>query len=972
MLKKFYVLGIVALSCSLFGVKQPPQAHIIVHDGAHVEWGRYTSFFETTDIVMMGKASFSLKESPPRPLRLVYPSKLATQHAIATRLEKLEETARRLNDEVKTLQMFPVQAGGANSENVDNIERELHMLTQSVVQQEKKLTSLLEGHFDIPLGQLSHPELAKVGAKLVLIEERFSDLKNEVAFALGNATMQSGEGQGDGLGVFAPFVRRALTKSEGRLRKDMGPMTRSIVLSHTTMIEVDSDVTIEGRGESITFAHTNEPQLVVKEGATLTLQNVTLKNIGSKSFFLEKGARLALGQGVRLELHDDISFVNGTITLSGVETIATICGVGGVRHIRLTSADKRQHSTLDLSYNTLALSNVVMHDAHLITAKKSATRDATLTGALALCSNATAELGGDLRVGVVAYGIDNHLVCLHSGYTLYGPVLFAPFGENDLSFQVMTNGHQRATATLASGALEVSSTTGTARFICVNDQLQLRLDAKDALCVGASGTIDASALEVRKNSIIQIDPSAHYTARTRLSSDQPDSIVMGVRTTPLMRTILHDALYDRYGKPAGEIWHTATSRESVIYYHALRMRNARGLVALMGRDARATDFGVDTSEQLELILIDGGTVEQSSKTVLKKDDVIRVRGKNNKLILTHDFTCYGSIVCEEGAQLTIEVQGGANFRFETMREHACIVNRDASLTFTGGGTMSVSRTLYVDMGDERTKPSRFSIADGMLCCVVSGAKLLFSGCGDVRLEQGARMDIGIAALVAGCMAYEDYLSFAIDTSAVLAVGDCMAHPSDARGRFSCGMGSFMLSCSRNGAIDIADNGALELNARQAQPASGKCRGVSFSTGGRCHVHPHGRVFMNDNLRSGMQQSPIVWEESGGGLYGEGCIGLAGQPFLGKSQVQSNGKQSRVMRGDARALVMQFVNLGKALSNTIYFVNSEGRKTVITSYGVVVTIGDDEDILHDDPGTGIISGKNQQGSFIIKPNGQRIG
>jgi len=953
------------------GFQQPPESYIIVHDGSHIEWGKHVPLFDRTDIVMMGKASFSLEEAPPRPLRITYPSKMILTNVLTARLSQLEENTASLQQKVALLQEFPLGSHGEDmEESVSILSGEVRMLSQTVALQEERLKNLFQGHFDIPLDQLSHPELVKICAKIALLEEKFLSLQEGVSAAVGATTVASVGEDGGGLAALKDFVRSRVKKAS--FHKNEEELAKSIVLPHTACLEVDRDITLCGHGESITFSDTSEPQLRVKRGVTLTLKDITFKGVGSTSILLEAGARIVLHNKVRWELHADLHFSQGSLVVGGTETVAQICGIGGIRHIWLVDAQTRQKCRLDLGCNTLSLSHVVLHDAHMVHAKAHAQRNATLFGALALCSHATIELGGDLSTALVVYGSNNYLTCLQSGYRLNGPLMYAPFGDNQLTMHVMMHNHQKAMLTLGPKAIAVGSEEGTARLMCTNEQLQLRLEADNSLTMGASGTLDTGHLELKKNPILQIDPSARYTARSHIVAHSGDSIVFGSHVGPLMQTVLHKQLYQKYGGTKEHTWHSAAVQDSMVYYHECGMKHAAGTIVLRGRHACAVDFGVDTQERLELILVDGARVEQGSVTTLKKDDVIRVRGKNNKITITQDFVWHGSIVCEDDAELIVEVKGGAHLLLETIREHACVLGNNAHLRFVGGGEIALSRTLYVDMCDTFEKPSLLSFSDDVLCRLTARAQLLVSGCGDVRVERGAHMEIGSGALVGIGQEKGDCLTFTVDTRASVFVGSYMKHSGAARGVLSLSHGMFAFMCLRKGSLKIGRNGAFECNVRRGDPARGVCRSMRFASGGTCELTEHGVMTLSDNRMIGAKQAPMVWQEQGGCLFGKGCIGIAGKGIAGVCQKKKINEEAFVLRGDARALMLSFVNLVKALNNTIYFVNSEGIKTVITSHNVIVTIGDDEEIVHDDPGTGIISGTNPRGSFIIKPNGQRIG
>ncbi|MGD1997443.1 MAG: hypothetical protein PVJ92_00835, partial [Candidatus Dependentiae bacterium] len=81
-------------------------------------------------------------------------------------------------------------------------------------------------------------------------------------------------------------------------------------------------------------------------------------------------------------------------------------------------------------------------------------------------------------------------------------------------------------------------------------------------------------------------------------------------------------------------------------------------------------------------------------------------------------------------------------------------------------------------------------------------------------------------------------------------------------------------------------------------------------------------------------------------------------------------EGHCVSGSARQVVAPLINLTKGLHSSLYFVNSDGEKIVLTAHSVTVPLRDEERITSDDT-TGVIYGTGPQGMFKIKPGGQRL-
>ncbi|MGD1997891.1 MAG: hypothetical protein PVJ92_03180, partial [Candidatus Dependentiae bacterium] len=495
---------------------QPAIEHtIVLRDGATVTCHEPPTWFASTQFSLEGEGTVNVTH-PNAELRpyITYMRKAGSLTSIQERLNELETKLLTFSENMSTsvAGVHPESGGdslAAMQESFNTAFKEIRMVVSQVEQTKELVDGLLHGQLDVPITQITNEQVAQLAANLRILNQRINELSDRVA------PQNSGVNAGPVLQVphneqvvaeFTAFLQEQ-TQSLNAQPGATQMLSQSVVLPVGNALSFSEAATFDGAGQTLTFSRAKHPQLIVTGTGKLTLTNITLRDIGAHTIHLEPGAQLCFGDGVRCEFLEDISLPQGSISLVGEHTVVDWVGCSGVRTINLTP-NGDPGASLMLNKNTLCLHDIHLHGSSRISNTVIAGRTEMMTGAVALCGTATLGVDTELRVGVIARGRDNTLLCSGAGRTFFAPIMFAPYGDNHLTLQVVGQGSEQPVCTFGSESLFLSSAHGSAHLHVGAPSMMWRLQSADAVLLGDNSLLSGSDVFIRDYPLCQVSQTA--------------------------------------------------------------------------------------------------------------------------------------------------------------------------------------------------------------------------------------------------------------------------------------------------------------------------------------------------------------------------------------------------------------------------------------------------------------------------------
>lgn len=815
-----------------------------------------------------------------------------TVTTLSTQLAQVQKTITGMQDSISGLldasSMSNVVA--ALSDSVDLVKGSLAQITTDVTELQSNMTALIDGPFTVPLTPIATSadadtlavqvadHITQMQVKANLLEARIKEMETLVA----NLPLMHVQSDGTGLDALTQFsVANALTRSPFAGVE----LRQTVRYAATEMLDVDRNMHINGNHESLVFSNVPRPQVMVRAGKTLRLENITFKNIHARTIVVEgpqydahgslvvPAGTIECGANVSWELHDDIAFDEGTFVLNNSCKVMHMSGVGGVRTMHM-----RGKARFDVGVGTLALHNVTLCGADNVTSRDvaQAGTDVVLTGAVGLCGNAQLRVAQRLAVSVVVVGSENSVWC-QSGttdLTSFGrTILFAPDGRNELRLTVAHQPNHAAGLFLDADSLLVESAYGSAHlYVETHDMVWHLLDER-AVYVGPRGTIHGHNIHVNGGPL--------NVAHTRT---QP---VLAAGTTVSGSADMHNVLTRAHTMPPHS-YTTAlhTVRKDLIpvlppslgagthdeYSGTTTLKRMKGAVVVDGGTIEAwalepiTEPGVGSAQ---ITLRDGACLVQAQATTLKSIDSITVAGAGNKIVVTDELVWHGPLHCEQGSELTIECRRGGRIVCDNT---SWTFEQGAQIRIEGPGELVCTGVTTMLLDGLSAEPVSLTFAQGLVMQVVSEATLNMHGIGTIAFDEAAECQLAPhARWVCGQAGIDtDALTFTLDRGARIMVGydaSACTQTGILPARWSLGYGSFSLLCSRNAGVTVAAHGIFECNVRSGGLAKGRVDKLSFVTGG--HLHLAGGIFL---MGASRENSDITWHENSGGIYGSGQVG----------------------------------------------------------------------------------------------------
>jgi len=321
---------------------------------------------------------------------------------------------------------------------------------------------------------------------------------------------------------------------------------RSCFLHPDNVINVVGDATINGNGSVIVFSNTGSPQFVVASNTTVTLENITLKQINAETFDLGTCSKIKIGPNVLFELSEDVVLRTGKfeiIETDGSPTVFTIRGMGGMKRLtfiksccgsdmvyrpkRYRDLEENDQCALDLNYHTMVLQNVELAGIKDIKNSEQVIDGSTVIGSISLSGNAIVGIDGTNNLGFVVEGVDNEMRIVKNNVKMGGKLLFGNWSDNILHINAAIPRllPHPPTVRFEDEFLFVQSSVGRSGVIFDDNDFTVRNLGECSFVVGDHSFLGGFGLEILQNPIKQADDDFEQGTTLVLTSDQPSAIV---------------------------------------------------------------------------------------------------------------------------------------------------------------------------------------------------------------------------------------------------------------------------------------------------------------------------------------------------------------------------------------------------------------------------------------------------------------
>jgi hypothetical protein len=920
---------------------------LVVHDNARVTFSRALSLFDQMRVVREGDGSVACTED----------ASCFEQEAPATdllaRLDALEHALASLNTN-NTSNNEQAQLAGT----LHALQEALNALDDRVAElsavQSSSVVVAPEG-FETSLDGVLVPQLLR-------LEEKIASVQKSTQTALQNLPIINATSDTSGMSVLVPFLqpshvanRAAKEEKEKEYKGACTRLPRSVAIAHDVSMMVDRSITINGQGETLSFAKPDASQIVIKKGATLRFTNIFLNTIHADTFVLEEGATLIFGENTRCLFAQDWDVKAGAIVCEGDETVVRWQGVDAATTITLSGS---AHITLNTA--TLALSSLTLKGGDAVSCSVKEKDGVIQHGALGLCGSARVLCRRQLATGCVVSGADNACVFAEQQTFFKGPFLYMPNGVHECALLCSEQSAGRMVMVVEGAAFSVASTGGRAVLSLGQGSVCLQAQGAQApLVIGNGGSVAHGELFLAGAPIFDVTASSPVTQGGILKSDQgwqaklPDAY-------PRVTTALH------LQAPIPAASTPSVSEEVLVRGGFVSMPRMKRVVRI--EQGGVTDWDIDSASHCSLHLQGNAVCEQSGEPfMVKPTDTITARKKNNVISFAHDMSWRGDCVVEDGGELICEVARGATLFFAPKVWRLGV---GAQLHFRGAGRVVFAGSVTCQ-GPDRGASAQLIFESGIAARIKEDMRLTLEGsitllCDDhaqLRLSAGSRLWCGTAESVGAQQ------KIVLDRGGML---QCSSNASGKTARLSCAYASYEVLCMRGGSIRIGDGGMCEWNIRDGAALPGVCREVTCIERGCIELEtPAAQISIGRNTHD----QTCMFELEYGSIGGAGLVAsFAPSKVVGVCQKKSTDSRVHRERVTMRQLAGFLMNCCDILSSALYFVTSEGSYLVQTISGAVVPLAAGEYVVSDNAQSGtVLCKRKQQGGdrlFEILANGSR--
>lgn len=800
-------------------------------------------------------------------------------------------------------------------------------------------------------------------------------------------------------------------------------VTSSFIVPQDSAIAFGATTTVDAGGGTIIFTNPDHAQLILLPGSNVTFQNINIENISFNTISMGVGSSLTFGVSTQLGLNSDITLTTGLIRFDAPGKNVLIRGET-LSAINLEPSPGHVGPLMDLGATTVVLENIEIRGPQYITYNTQIVDGEPVSGTLVLGGNSIIDVSSDLDLNIFVDKFNNYLQILKDNVLLSGSLGFSDTGENMLHIAffgfVPSTGIPRIR--FADDYLYLASTDGQGHLIFDDFIAQVTNEGGNSFVIDAGAVFEGQNLIVNTFPIKLLSNDVLISSMLNLTSDQPNaidssfvraffpslfqhhpsrmnmpgeqSVIDGVCesdvvdlsqnqqdvleaieqyifdeeetrapkagakiTKPASKPVLKPA-----GKPKGKPRiQKATSIPTLVttYVNTVQLSDANGDLLL--NKATITAFGVSEVAALNLTMKDGATLIQGGNPVeFKNGDVLNIVGLGNVIRVVNQFTMNGSLLFDEGAELTIIFEERTSGDMTFVLNSNVLLEPGATLHAQGGGNIQLNDgvTITLRAGTATQGDAQIILDESALLKVDTDATAILDGVGLItcRNNGGVYLDRNCKLFVG--QNTNDDIEFSVISGVIrLEIED----PADNEfARLSFGIAKYDLLILLSGLMYVGNHGICEFNLRDDLYVGGNIDQLNVNLGGVVFIDTDGKMNFAENTRLSLPthpHPPFTFLSESGFFRGTGLVSfitthdvveVAGQ--LGTVSKSLYMHQANIL---ARPLVYQLIQQSGNLSVSTLYLLADGTQVVKTKTDVHITLSPGDEVLSDDPTTGIV-------------------
>jgi hypothetical protein len=785
-------------------------------------------------------------------------------------------------------------------------------------------------------------------------------------------------------------------------------VTSSFFVPQNSTITFGATTTLDAGGGSIIFTNPDHPQLILLPGSNVTFQNVNIQNINFNTISMGIGSSLTFGFSTELELSSDITFTTGLIRFDAPGKTVLIRGET-LSAINLDPAASHSGPLMDLGATTVVLENVEIRGPQYISYSTEIIDGKPVSGTLDLAGNSIIDIDSDIDLNIFVEKFNNYLQFLKDNVQLSGSLGFSDTGENILHMAffgfVPTTGVPRVR--FVDNYLYLASTDGRAQLIFDDFIAQVTNEGGNSFVIDTGAVLEGQNLIVNTFPIKLLSNDVVISSALQLTSDQQNAIdnsfvrsffpslfesheskidsmneqnliagacegdVIELHHDEELKNALDTFIFDEDVIRAPRVLQQnpknkkrierATNIPAVVttYVNTVQLSQANGNLLL--NQATVTEFGVSSAASLNLTMKDGATLIQGGNAVeFKNGDVLNIVGLGNVIRVVNQFTMNGSLLFDQGAELTIIFEERTAGDLSFVLNSNVLLEAGSILRAQGEGIVQLNDgvTITLKAGTATQGDAQCIFNESALLKVDTNATAIIDGVGFLTCRNN-----GGIALDRNCKLFigqntNDNIEFSVISGVIrLEIQD----PADNDfARLSFAVANYELQILLSGLMYIGNHGVCEFNLRNDLYLGGTINLLSINLGGVVFVDTNGALNFAENTRLNIPLHPFppfTFLSESGFFRGSGLVSFVKSnnsvevtAQLGDIPSSLYMHQENVL---ARTLVYQLIQQSSNLKVSTLYLLANGTQIVLTKNGVRITLNNGDEVLNDDPKTGTI-------------------
>lgn len=773
-----------------------------------------------------------------------------------------------------------------------------------------------------------------------------------------------------------------------------------------------TDVTIDASGNAMFFAHGEAPQIIVLPQYTLTLKNIEFGRINENTFNIHPSSKLFIDENVQFEFNQNITFSQGSITLTTNADVFHLRGMGGVKTLNIAAPAPGQPKFFNAGANTLVLQNIELNGLENIAFESKFINGELVKGAVALTGGARININRTTDAVFIVEGIDNVIRILKNDISLDGSLIFGDEIVNELHIDfVLTSGlFTENQVRFGDNFAYIYSEKGKAGLIFDDYLVNVINKGSNSFVMDKGSYLDGNDLFIGTFPIKQLSADIGLSRGLLLSSDQSNAIdptfIRSINTQFLLNqrptTAYH--LKQRSKKTAIEEIDTREAKEdinellqllkqrkptraletpSIITTQidvgaSVQLSNALGTIQ-MKQGSSITEFGIDPNNELNIILSDNCIIEQgSSATRLKASDALFVLGRGNILRVTNILEIEGQIFLDENAELIIECDRQNNNALPEILFGSNTVS--ANLTMPEGSRFLIrgDGKFLLAPGSKITSTSKTSSAelflhDRIIMGMQDAGLVTISGNLSIQMNHLAEILAGpdqhILFGASQSLKNRDTINFLIDHQSRIRVdGTNNVNNVVLPATISIAAVNTSIIFDRGSELYIDNGGTFEMNSFNDSKVRGQLDQFFFGLHTSLHLNLEGKFILGPNNYNNNSKSSINWNLKRATLDAQGLFKLADSNFRG---IPQNIAISII--ASAEDILRTYINRAPNLQKSLYFLDTDQNHYLRTVLGIIIplTITEDDLIERGNVSNCVVTGADESGKFSINIQGKRI-